>query len=446
MRTERTGSASSPGNAGGRRGFLALVAGTLAGLVVALGAGAAPAAAAGLKGSFHGNAYGTAANAKAGQVATELGRNAFLPCPCRGTNGKVLTNTIENLAAGDSGKVLEADELRATVFTERTATAARVQDTATVSGLNMFGGLITATTVKAVTTVSANASTIAGSPDGSTFVGLRIAGRAVAADVKPNTKVALPGVGTAILKRVTRGGDGTSDGSVLVEMLTVNVTQANGFGLPVGVKIVVAHARSEFDRTQPASVVGGQAYATDADAAIGNDLQNRIGRAALVTMGCEGTDGKTLTNSIGSFSVGNVLALGSGRTTALGGPSDGGVLARTTAEVQAASLLNGLVQGSVIEAIAQETFKGGKRTRSPGFSFAALKVAGVPVPVDVPPNTKLALPGIGYVIVNERIVPAKGGRTQVNGLHVKVTTANVLKLPVGSEIIVAHAEAAASAF
>src|SRR4051794_41736663 len=108
MRTKRTGPAPRPGIAGRRRGFLALVAG----LAVALGAGAAPAAAAGLKGSFHGNAYGTAANAKAGQVATELGRNAFLPCPCRGTNGKVLTNTIENLAAGDSGKVLEADELR----------------------------------------------------------------------------------------------------------------------------------------------------------------------------------------------------------------------------------------------------------------------------------------------------------------------------------------------
>jgi hypothetical protein len=443
MRTERTGSASSPGNAGGRRGFLALVAGTLAGLAVALGAGAAPAAAAGLKGTFHGNAYGTAANAKAGQVATELGRNAFLPCPCRGTNGKVLTNTIENLAAGDSGKVLEADELRATVFTERTATAARVQDTATVSGLNMFGGLITATTVKAVTTVSANASTIAGSPDGSTFVGLRIAGRAVAADVKPNTKVALPGVGTAILKRVTRGGDGTSDGSVLVEMLTVNVTQANGFGLPVGVKIVVAHARSEFDRTQPASVVGGQAYATDADAAIGNDLQNRIGRAALVTMGCEGTDGKTLTNSVSSFNAGTALAVGDGRTTALGGPSNGGVLARTTATVDGASLLGGLVTAATLEAVAQETFRNGKRTRSPGFSFTGLRVAGVPVPVDVPPNTRLTLPGVGYVIVDEQIVPAKGGRTQVNGLHVFVTRSNTLGLPLGSEIVIAHAEAAA---
>jgi hypothetical protein len=424
----------------GRRG--ALLGGIL--LAAALALDGTAAAAAGLKGSFHGNAYGTAANAKAGQVAAELGRNAYLPCPCRGTNGKVLTNTIENLAAGDNGQALKADELRATVFTERTATAARVQDTATVSGLNMFGGLITATAVKAVATVSANAKTIAGSPDGSTLLNLRIGGKPIDANVKPNTTIGLPGIGSVVLKKVRKGGDGTSDGSLLVEMLTVNVTQANGFGLPVGVKIVVAHARSEFDRTVTATEVAGLAYATEANAAIGNDLQNRIGRAALVTMGCEGTDGKTLTNNIGSFSVGDVLALGSGRTTAFGGPSNGGVLARTTAEVQAASLLNGLVTASVIKAIAQETFKGGTRTRSPGFSFAALKVAGVPVPIKVAPNTRLALPGIGYVIVDEQIVPAKGGRTQVNGLHVKVTTINLLGLPVGSEIIVAHAEAAAS--
>src|SRR5690349_8058152 len=155
-----------------RRGTL--FGGILLAVTVALGGAATPSEAAGLPGSFHGNAYGTAANAKAGPVAASLGRNAFLPCPCRGTNGQTLTNTIDHLAAGDNGDVLTADELRSTVLTETTATTARVQDTATVSGLNMFGGLITATAIKAVATVSADATTITGAPDGSGFVGLKI--------------------------------------------------------------------------------------------------------------------------------------------------------------------------------------------------------------------------------------------------------------------------------
>jgi len=442
----RTGSLVRSITAPARRKLVTLVAGTLAGFAVALGAGAAPASAAGLPGSFHGNAYGTSATADAGPVAASLGRNAIEYCPCRGTNGKVLTNTIEHLAAGDNGKVLTADELRSTVLTQRAATTAEVQDTATVSGLSMSHGLITATAVEAVATVSANATTITGSPDGSAFLGLKINGQPISADVKPNTTIALPGLGSVVLKRVAKGGDGKSDGSITVEMLVVTVTRSNGFNLPVGVKIVVAHARSEFDRTQPAAVVAGQAYVTDANAAIGDDLQNRIGRAALVTMGCEGTHGQTLTNNVGALSVDGVLSLGTGTTTAFGGPSNGGTLARTTAQVQSASLLGGLITAGVITATAQETFKGGKRTRTPGFSFVGLKVAGVPVPIKVAPNTKVVLPGIGFVVIDEQLVPSTGGRTQVNGLHVKVTTANLLHLPVGAEIIVAHAEAAAFAF
>ncbi|MBA3349240.1 MAG: hypothetical protein H0T12_01670, partial [Actinobacteria bacterium] len=41
--------------------------------------------AAGLKGSFRGNAYGTFANAAAGNIATQLGRSAYIQCRCNGT-------------------------------------------------------------------------------------------------------------------------------------------------------------------------------------------------------------------------------------------------------------------------------------------------------------------------------------------------------------------------
>ena len=98
--------------------------------------------------------------------------------------------------------------------------------------------------------------------------------------------------------------------------------------------------------------------------------------------------------------------------------------------------------------MAQETYAGGKRTRAPGFSFVNLKVAGVPVVANMAPNTRLSLPGLGRVTVNEQILPAgSGGRTQVNGLHVVVTIRpNLLGLPVGAEIVVAHADAMAKRF
>ena len=67
-------------------------------------AGGTPGQAAELQGSFRGQAYGTYANAVAGPVAVELGRSAFQPCPCRGTNGQVLANQIDSLKSGENGR------------------------------------------------------------------------------------------------------------------------------------------------------------------------------------------------------------------------------------------------------------------------------------------------------------------------------------------------------
>ena len=424
------------------------LAGVMIGVALTLGIGTGSTLqAADLRGSFRGNAFATFANAKAGPVAAQLGRSAYQPCPCRGTNGQILSNTVNSLQAGDNGKVLKANATLSTVFTQKTATTARIQDTSTITGLNLFNGLITATTIKAVANVAATASTMSANPDGSTFVNLKIGGNAINANVAANTVINLPGLGKVTLKKVTRSGGFTSLGRIVVQMLTVDVTRSNSFGLPIGVRITVASATSAFSRTQPTAVVSGQAYATLANAQIGNGLQNRIGKAALVTIGCEGTNGQTLTNNISSFSVGSLLTLGNSVSTAFGGPQNGGTVAKTTATIENVSLLGGLITATTIKAVAQETFKNGQRTRSTaGSGFIGLKIGTLVVPINAPPNTELPLLGLGKVIINEQIIPSSGGRTQVNGLHIFITTNNLLDLPVDSEIIIAHADAAAARF
>ena len=430
-----------------RRRFGRCLAGAILGFALTFAAGGSGLQAADLAGSFRGNAFATFANAEAGPVAAQLGRSAYQPCPCRGTNGEVLSNTINDLQAGDNGKVLKATATLSTVFTQKTATTATIQDTSTITGLNLLDGLITATTVKAVANVAATASSITADPNGSIFANLKIAGNAISANVAPNTVIALPGLGSVTLKKVRRSGGFTSLGRIVVQMLVVDIAQSNSLGLPVGVQIVVASATSAFSRTQPTAVVGGQAYATLANAKIGNGLQNRIGKAALVTIGCEGTDGETRSNNISSFSVGSLLTLGNSVTTAFGGPQNGGTVAKTTATIENVSLLGGLIAATTIKAVAQETFKNGTRTRSTaGSGFVGLKIGPLVVPINVPPNTELPLIGLGKVIINEQIIPTSGGRTRVNGLRIVINRLNLLGLPVGSEIVIAHAEASAARF
>ncbi|QYJ16361.1 hypothetical protein Rxycam_02194 [Rubrobacter xylanophilus DSM 9941] len=436
------------GHASGRlKRLLTLWFGLLFGVaLVTLVAGAGRGEAASqLKGSFRGNAYGTYANAQAGPVAATLGRSAFIPCPCNGTGGKTRSNSVDSL---DAGRVLKAGVLRSTVFTRKTSTSAQVRNTSTVSGLNLLDGLITADAVRAVANTNADARRITVSAAGSSFVDLRVNGRRVA-DVSPNTRIDLPGLGYVVLKSVVPGGNGKSLRTVRVEMITVVITRENDFGLPVGARIVVAHAYSGFSRNQPEVIVGGQAYAATANARIGDTLQNNIGKAAFVVMGCEGTGGKVRTNNIAALSVGDVLSIGSGRTTAFGGRRDSGTVARTTATVQDLSLLGGLITADAVKAVAQDTFRNGRRISSTqGTEFARLRVAGIPLPINVRPNTRLDLPGLGYVVVNEQQIPAAGSdaRTQVNGLRVVVTQDNLLGLPVGAQITVAHASSRVARF
>jgi hypothetical protein len=422
-------------------------------IIVAIGATRGEAQETLLKGSFRGNAYGTHANAEAGPIAAELGRTAYQPCPCNGTGGKTRSNVVDSLSVGSGGDVLSSGVVRSTVFTDKTATSATVRNTSTVAGLNLLDGLITADAVKARANTLADASKITSNPNGSSFVNLRIDGEPVV-QVQPNTTIDLPGVGSVTLKKTTKTGNGTSVSGIAVEMVVVQVDTANDLGLPVGAKIVVGHAKSGFTRAQLNAVVGGQAYAATANSTIGNDLRNRIGKAAYIVLGCEGTRGMTRTNNVEALSVDDVLRLGTGETTAFGGHTDSGTVAKTTSRVQDVKLLKvglvWLISADTITAVAQETFENGQTSRSTeGTQFANLRVGGVAVEANVPPNTELDLPGIGSVIVNEQIVPGPDskGRTQVNGLHITVEEAgNLLGLPVGAEIIVAHADATAKRF
>jgi hypothetical protein len=433
-----------------RRAWLVLWIGLLiGGMAVLLSMSATQSDAATLfKGSFRGNAYGTFANAEAGPVATQLGRSAYQPCPCQGTGGKTLSNTVDSVEAGENGRALKANVTLSTVFTEKSSTSARVRNTSKVTGLNALDGLITADAIKAVANTSANTSSIKSSPNGSEFVNLKIAGQQIAADVDPNTRVNLRGIGYVLLKSVKQGGNGERLGTITVDMLTIVVTKDNSFDLPIGSRIVVAHAFSGFSRNEPDVIVGGKAYAAEALATT-DEVKNRVGKAAFITMGCEGTNGKIRTNNVNTLDVGGVLSAGTGVTTAFGGPTSTGTVAKTTARVENLSLLDGLITADVVQAVAKDTFRNGERTSSTeGSRFANLEVAGLPIGVNPDPNTKVTLPGIGFVVINEQKVPdpTSTARLQVNGLRIKVTKNNTLGLPVGTQIVVAHADSTAVRF
>jgi hypothetical protein len=265
-------------------------------------------------------------------------------------------------------------------------------------------------------------------------------------NVPANTVIPLAGIGSVTVNKVVTTG-GPKNMLTVVEMLSIDVNLKNSLGLPVGAQIVVAHAAAGFTPRQPSAVFGGQAYAITSNANIGNVLENKIGKAAGLNLGCEGLRTKTKTNSIAAFNVAGLLTMGDGVTTAFGGPEGGANVSRMTATVSGVSLLGGVIQVGALQAVAQSSMQNGVATPSTdGSGFAGLIVAGLTIPVTLPANTKINLPLLGNVIINEQTVK-QDGSVSVNGLHITVTSSlNLLGLPVGAELIVAHAASSIGSF
>lgn len=368
----------------------------LAGVCLATAAPPARAATV-VRGSFIGSAYATFANAKAGQVATTLGRSAYVVAGCQGTGGNTLTNTVDSI---DAGQAFRARGTRTTVRTVRGENEAIVRSTSRVAGLRSLDGLITADAVLSVAKTTATHRRISNSTIGSKFIDLQVDGTPVEANVARNTRMTLPGIGYVVLNRVVQR-EAPGRKTLQVEGLRVVITESNDYGLPVGSRITVAQARSGFDREQPEAVINGAAYATAGKFGT-PELTNQAGRSAAVYLGCRELDRPVQTNSINRTGVDDVGSTGTGTTSAEGRRTKtGGIVAITTARTEGLDLLGGLLTADAVRARAQTRREAAySSATADGSGFVNLQVLGMPMPDGtVAPNTRVELPGIGHVIL-----------------------------------------------
>jgi len=106
------------------------------------------------------------------------------------------------------------------------------------------------------------------------------------------------------------------------------------------------------------------------------------------------------------------------------------------------SILNGLITADGIVAMASSTVDGGgANSNAEGSSLANLVVNGVQVS-DPAPNTRMDLPGVGYVVFNEQIPTGDGVTSSgitVNMIHVVLQQLGLFGYETTGEIIVGSA-------
>ena len=148
--------------------------------------------------------------------------------------------------------------------------------------------------------------------------------------------------------------------------------------------------------------------------------------------------GASTTGTVASVTLPPLILTGAMDTSAASAASD----ATASAATHSVNLLADLVKADEVKSVSTTSRTGtGFSSSAAGSNVVNLVVNGNSVSSTPPPNTDIALPGFGHVVINEQSSSSSHDSADltVNMIHVYITAQNVLNVPVGSQIIVAHA-------
>lgn len=190
----------------------------------------------------------------------------------------------------------------------------------------------------------------------------------------------------------------------------------------------------------------GKAYGTKVTVAPGSS--SITSGTTAVSQLCTESTGVSDMNSAAAVSIAGVATTGVIDTSVSSSVVGSGSASTAVSTVNGLSLLGGLVSADAVTSASSSIMSGsGYSTSSTGTIFTNAKVLGLPILLNVAPNTKIVLPGVGYVLLNEQIskVTSTSAKLTVNAVHIHITLGGILGLPVGSQIVVASAESSTRA-
>jgi len=303
------------------------------------------------------------------------------------------------------------------------ASGTGVTSTATAADIKV-GNLLALTGVKTTTTSKYSKGQL--SYTGSTtFAGVRIGAISVPSllNPKPNTKIAVPGLGYIVLNRV--GGVKTASGIYsYAQAVVLHATVKNQY-IPQGVDVAVLKTRAEISKPATALVIGS-AYGTKATA---DKLV--VSDATSLQTTCQGTEGKTVRVAVGELNIPKVAYVGGVYTTKNGAiGTDKSYINFTShvAGVKVGSLSIGAIESS---ASAWKT-KDGKGGVISSSTIASIKVGGKTYAVPTGENKTLNIPGIASLTFNK--VLRQKRYIEVDALVIDVYSLN-------TKVVVGHSAA-----
>lgn len=165
--------------------------------------------------------------------------------------------------------------------------------------------------------------------------------------------------------------------------------------------------------TTSTSTASSEAFGLHVDAATGS-----LARSPYAVLPGSGMD----TDEALELSVAGLAEASNLFATSTGVPQDGDGSADAHSTAEDVNLLEGLVTAEAVVAMSSSVLSGSIVESSPeGSSFTNLVVNGVAIDPGVAPNTRIDIPGVGTVVLNEQLPSGDGLNStglKVNMIHV----------------------------
>ncbi len=404
------------------------VSGALTGAIVAgsiLAFSASPTFAATATTVHSATAYGAEVNV--GSVV-KLGKIAFAELPSCDTQN-VGSFSASAVSVADTGLVGTG-----LVDSVASSTADSSTGSSDIFGVNLLGGVITATEIKAVSTSSIDSSGVFHfSTAGTVLSNLKVLGVPISVNVAPNTEIELPLLGSVTLNEQTTYTS-SDEASLTVNLIHVSIT----LGAHEGTQIIIGDAFSYIKSRPVTAVVGGYAYAPKLVA-----TPISAGPLVLETIPCFGTSGAVETDSVAAANISGVVNTGTVTVTGMGNVTKAKVESQFTTSIAGVNLLSGLVSATAITGDAKGVTTDGINFDFTGENtFIGIVVAGHPEITDnVKVNTTITIANLGVLYINRVQHFSDNDKIKVVPIELVINAENSLGLPIGADLTLGAAEA-----
>jgi hypothetical protein len=304
-----------------------------------------------------------------------------------------------------------------------------------IAGVDLLGGAIKVGAVDTTNIARATPSGFSREAD-SKLATLTIGGQSYPLSAAPNTKVEIPGIAEVVInEQITNSGGSGIETKVNALRVTL-LKDIAGAKLGSTIKLGVSSIHIMNGGPSNAIPVGGFAYGTAVKVAVA-DAQVEVPPTAMIQLPSFGTGGKIYTNSTADVDIPQGLVKIGAIESKISGVSDVGK-SDAYAENQTARLnvLGGLITADAIKVTSHVVKTQTSHLEEQKMTFVNLKVAGKTIAVNVKPNTKINVLGLGQVTINQQA--SAPGYSAIIGVRVTLSVKK-LGLPVGADIHLAVA-------